>query len=115
MALRQLSSAERELLKLILGQSTRAAHYLAQIERCLVNQIDEQGSLQFLHGSGKFGPRPHRFIDVKGIYLDADGIPVLLCPFEDSDGNLYMFDIQKMGGGEILSSIEYCKVRVDRG
>jgi hypothetical protein len=112
---RGLATSELELLTKILSQSARAIDYLRQLERLRVVPIDEFGSLHFLASDPDLQvPRSHRFIDVKGVMYDSDGIPVLLCPFEDEQGLLYMFDVQKMGGGPIHVALSVDRVHVSK-
>jgi hypothetical protein len=104
---------ERALLEKILARSRRAADYLGQLDDCLVIPVDALGSLQFVHSGHGFSEERHRFIDVKGVLVDNDGIPILLCLFEDEAGRLYELDIQKMGGGKIEVEIDSGNISIE--
>jgi hypothetical protein len=111
---RSLTDREIALLTKILEQSVRANDYLKQLAQLQVDPVDALGSLRFVAGNNDSGvSRPHRFIDVKGVMLDTDGIPILLCVFEDKDGMLYMLDVQKMGGGRIDLPISIDQMEVE--
>ncbi len=115
MSARDLTLSEFEMLTAILAKSARANDYLSQLAHIRVEPIDSLGSLRFVNGDKDLRERrPHRFIDVKGVVLDSDGVPVLLCPFEDESGVLYLFDVQKMGGGPIRLALSVDQMQVSK-
>ena len=115
MTSRSFAPTEIAMLTKILSQSARASDYLAQIENLVVEPIDDVGSLRLVpkQVSSKAWPQRHRFIDCKGVLIDSDGIPILICPFEDEDGMLCMLDVQKMGGGRIGVTLNVDQMRIE--
>jgi len=113
MSIRPMTPNERSILEKILARSHRAFDYLAQLSGCSVEPVDSSGSLRFVWSDRPPTSRRHRFLDVKGVFMDADGIPVLICPFEDESGQIYELDIQKMGGGKITSNLDAERISVE--
>jgi hypothetical protein len=105
MAYRETTSGERTLLDRLLSfHSNGRDGVTAKVEKYLVRELDEEGSLKFAHSAELSQPEQHKF-PVEAQCRDADGIWIHALLFV-VDGKVDELEIYKDDSSSIIQMPE---------